>query len=231
MKLICSILDNVDMWPMFYKFYKDNGVTEFIINSYGPTVEGDGVTIYRSVLDPTVSIGSQDAAFYNRYIQENVGEDEWCIFVDLDEFVCMGKPNAASRLVDHIKRADFDKCEYIKGRFIDRVTEDGSFPKTLEDDLFAQFPVCRDISHGFMGGCGEKVVAAKGKCEIAQGHHYIVPKTLRMYDSIAGVHHFKFWGASEERIKARQKSYEENKIPWASQSSKFLQYMKDNNKE
>jgi hypothetical protein len=226
MKLILSVLDNIEMWPMFYKFYRENGVTEFIINSYGPTISGPDITLYETILDPSVSIGQNDERFYEEHLRSIVGEYEWCIFADLDEFICIGQPRT-SRIDDHIYRAAASGAEFIKGRFVDRVTKDGSFPKTLDDDLFAQFPVCRDISHGVMGGCGEKVVATMGRNKVMAGHHYIKPRTLRMYDIVAGVHHFKFWGAAEERIKNRKALYEANKIPWADQSTKFLQYLEE----
>jgi hypothetical protein len=227
MKLIFSVRDDIEIWPMFKGFYEIQGITEFLCVSYGPKLWGDNViTEYVSEIDKGRSLGYNDSLMQEIVKKKHLKVGEWVVTADLDEFITFGEIEKNS-ITRECELAKSRNCEYILGRFVDRVTTDGSLPEKLEDDIFVQFPICKDITERILGGCSDKVVASRFDVELSAGHHYPVKKNLNMHNRIASVNHFKFWKNSIKRIEKRKNEYQSKNIPWYKESERFLEYIKN----
>ena len=138
--------------------------------------------------------------------------NDWWIISDDDEFHSYSKP-----LYQILMDCDTNGWEVVRGGFIDRIGEGGSFP-TINDDenIFEQFPIAGFFRYPMSGACPNKICLVKGNIEITSGQHYAKidghstwrwqgwnhPLIAPVEDYNVQVHHFKWDSTCVERIKA-----------------------------
>jgi len=225
MKLIFSVLDRHELWPIFRDYYKAQGITQFLCVTYGPRL--DGATHILSHVPPEEFNGERDADHHNAVIDNYVEPDEWYAIADLDEFVVF--PDG-STLCEAVARATKDGANLIWGNFRDRITADGSIPTQLEKDIWKQFPLKTNATTALTGGCSTKITAAVGKLHLRSGHHNITDESwrcgARRWQTHSEVHHFKWWGENlTQFLSSRFKA-----LPFYQQElDKLRQYIQANN--
>jgi hypothetical protein len=106
--------------------------------------------------------------------------------------------------------------QMIRGGFIDRIGEGGSFPEIQPyKNIFQQFPLAGFFRYPLSGACPNKVCVMKGNIEISSGQHYAIMdgntiwgeqldnKLIAPIDKYyAQVNHFKWDSTCVDRIKA-----------------------------
>ena len=137
--------------------------------------------------------------------------EDWWVVSDDDEFHMYSKD-----LREIINDCDENGWELVRGGFIDRIGQDGTFPEIVDEiDIFKQFPLAGFFRYPLSGACPNKVCIMKGYIEITSGQHYakidgqttwrwqgwnhplIAP--VEMYN--VQVHHFKWDSTCGERIR------------------------------
>ena len=137
--------------------------------------------------------------------------EDWWVVSDDDEFHVYSKD-----LREIINDCDENGWELVRGGFIDRIGQDGTFPEIVDDiDIFKQFPLAGFFRYPLSGACPNKVCIMKGYIEITSGQHYakidgqttwrwqgwnhplIAP--VEIYN--VQVHHFKWDSSCGERIR------------------------------
>lgn len=94
--------------------------------------------------------------------------DDWWVIADDDEFHLYSKP-----ITDIIKDCDNNGWNVVRGGFIDRIGENGIFPRIKPiRDIFHQFPLAGFFRYPMSGACPNKICIAKGNVKITAGQHY-----------------------------------------------------------
>lgn len=139
--------------------------------------------------------------------------NDWWIVADIDEFHVY--PYNDPHIV--IRGCDSHGWDLVRGGFIDRVGENGTFP-VLDGNksVFRQFPMAGFFRYPMSKACPNKVCMMKGYVEITSGQHYAKfdghttwrwqgwnHPLIAPYDEYSvQVHHFKWDSSCIERIKA-----------------------------
>lgn len=177
----------------FSKYLVDNGIGEVNIQTVkGEKYDWDRVTEYYNLITSTGS------------------EDDWWIISDCDEL--QEWPTEPKKV---IKSAELLHCTFITGGFLDRIGEDGTFPKITgpQDDLNKLFPLVGFFRHPISGACPNKVVAVKTGQKVCSGQHYAIfpdgtnswgkihPKRYPIQKCFVQTHHFKWDSTILKRLK------------------------------
>lgn len=135
--------------------------------------------------------------------------NDWWVIADIDEFHLY--PNDNLRIM--ISNCNEFGYQLVRGGFIDRIGEDGSFPEIVEGKpIFEQFPTMGFFRYPMSKACPNKICVMKGHIELTSGQHYakinghttwrwqgwnhpLMPKS----DTVQ-VHHFKWDATSIDRI-------------------------------
>lgn len=137
--------------------------------------------------------------------------DDWWVVSDDDEFHIYPTP-----LPFMIEDCEENGWDIVRGGFIDRIGEGGSFPEIKAyKNIFHQFPLAGFFRYPLSGACPNKVCVMKGYVEITNGQHYAKidgqvlwgpqkeNKLIAPVDTHSvQVHHFKWDSTCVERIKA-----------------------------
>ena len=207
------------LWHML-SYYKDR-VDEIYVVVY----EWDGFSTYDDVLAitkqfPNVRIIDRVVAekynwevvtaLYNK--TKMLHPNDWWVVADDDEFHKYSKD-----LYEIVSDCDKNGWELVRGGFIDRIGENGTFPEIDNDeDIFEQFPLAGFFRYPLSGACPNKVCILKGYIEITPGQHYAKidghttwkwqgwnhPLIAPVDEYNVQVHHFKWDSTCIERIKA-----------------------------
>jgi hypothetical protein len=104
----------------------------------------------------------------------------------------------------------------VRGGFIDRIGEDGTFPEINDKkNIFEQFPLAGFFRYPLSNACPNKVCIMKGNVEITPGQHYAKidgqttwrwqgwnhPLIAPVDEYNAQVHHFKWDSTCRDRIR------------------------------
>jgi len=137
--------------------------------------------------------------------------DDWWVVSDDDEFHIYSKP-----LKQIIKDCELNGWELVRGGFIDRIGEDGTFPEINDkENIFEQFPLCGFFRYPLSDACPNKVCIMKGHIEITPGQHYAKikgqttwrwqgwnhPLIAPVDEYNVQVHHFKWDSTCRDRIR------------------------------
>jgi hypothetical protein len=207
------------LWHML-SYYKDR-VDEIYIVVY----EWDGFSTYDDVLAitkqfPNVHIVDRVVAekynwemvtaLYNK--TKMLHPNDWWVVADDDEFHKYSKD-----LYEIVSDCDKNGWELVRGGFIDRIGENGTFPEIDNDeDIFEQFPLAGFFRYPLSGACPNKICILKGYIELTPGQHYAKidgyttwkwqgwnhPLIAPVNEYNVQVHHFKWDSTCIERIKA-----------------------------
>jgi hypothetical protein len=207
------------LWHML-SYYKDR-VDEIYVVVY----EWDGFSTYDDVLAitkqfPNVRIVDRVVAekynwemvttLYNK--TKMLHPNDWWVVADDDEFHKYSKD-----LYEIVSDCDKNGWELVRGGFIDRIGENGTFPEIDKDeDIFEQFPLAGFFRYPLSGACPNKVCILKGHIELTPGQHYAKidghttwkwqgwnhPLIAPVDEYNVQVHHFKWDSTCIERIKA-----------------------------
>lgn len=138
--------------------------------------------------------------------------NDWWIVSDDDEFHLYPKD-----IRSIIRDCDEMGWELVRGGFIDRIGENGTFPKINNDtNIFDQFPIAGFFRYPMSGACPNKVCIMKGHIEITPGQHYAKidgqttwrwqgwnhPLIAPIDEYSVQVHHFKWDSTCIQRIKS-----------------------------
>jgi hypothetical protein len=207
------------LWHML-SYYKDR-VDEIYVVVY----EWDGFSTYDDVLAitkqfPNVRIVDRVVAekynwemvtaLYNK--TKMLHPNDWWVVADDDEFHKYSKD-----LYEIVSDCDKNGWELVRGGFIDRIGENGTFPEIDNDeDIFEQFPLAGFFRYPLSGACPNKICILKGYIELTPGQHYAKidghttwrwqgwnhPLIAPVDEYNVQVHHFKWDSTCIERIKA-----------------------------
>jgi hypothetical protein len=207
------------LWHML-SYYKDR-VDEIYVVVY----EWDGFSTYDDVLAitkqfPNVRIVDRVVAekynweivtaLYNK--TKMLHPNDWWVVADDDEFHKYSKD-----LYEIVSDCDENGWELVRGGFIDRIGENGTFPEIDNDeDIFEQFPLAGFFRYPLSGACPNKICILKGYIELTPGQHYAKidghttwkwqgwnhPLIAPVNEYNVQVHHFKWDSTCIERIKA-----------------------------
>ena len=207
------------LWHML-SYYKDR-VDEIYVVVY----EWDGFSTYDDVLSitkqfPNVRIVDRVVAekynwemvttLYNK--TKMLHPNDWWVVADDDEFHKYSKD-----LYEIVSDCDKNGWELVRGGFIDRIGENGTFPEIDNDeDIFEQFPLAGFFRYPLSGACPNKICILKGYIELTPGQHYAKidghttwkwqgwnhPLIAPVNEYNVQVHHFKWDSTCIERIKA-----------------------------
>ena len=207
------------LWHML-SYYKDR-VDEIYVVVY----EWDGFSTYDDVLAitkqfPNVHIVDRVVAekynwemvtaLYNK--TKMLHPNDWWVVADDDEFHKYSKD-----LYEIVNDCNENGWELVRGGFIDRIGENGTFPEIDNDeDIFEQFPLAGFFRYPLSGACPNKICILKGYIELTPGQHYAKidghttwkwqgwnhPLIAPVNEYNVQVHHFKWDSTCIERIKA-----------------------------
>ena len=129
--------------------------------------------------------------------------DDWWIVADDDEFHIYPKP-----INELIEDCDENGYKFITGAFLDRIGENGKFPKILpfdDSDIWKEFPLAGSFRYPVSNACPNKTVVMKGDIQVTNGQHYAMIDGEDTYgdrwmndlrypvgDCFIQVHHFKW---------------------------------------
>ena len=207
------------LWHML-SYYKDR-VDEIYVVVY----EWDGFSTYNDVLAITKQFSNVhivDRVVAEKYNWEMVTTlynktkmlhpNDWWVVADDDEFHKYSKD-----LYEIVSDCDKNGWELVRGGFVDRIGENGTFPKIDNDeDIFEQFPLAGFFRYPLSGACPNKICILKGYIELTPGQHYAKidghttwkwqgwnhPLIAPVNEYNVQVHHFKWDSTCIERIKA-----------------------------
>ena len=164
--------------------------------------------------------------------------DDWWIVADDDEFHVYPKP-----INELIEDCNEKGHKFITGAFLDRIGENGRFPKIQpfdDSDIWEEFPLAGSFRYPISNACPNKTVVMKGNIQVTNGQHYAMidgedtygdrwnhPLRYPVDKCFIQVHHFK-WDISVigrlievSRIKKDYTYHEEYK--------RMFDYILDNN--
>jgi hypothetical protein len=138
--------------------------------------------------------------------------DDWWIVADDDEFHIYPKP-----INELIEDCEENGYKFITGAFLDRIGENGKFPKILpfdDSDIWEEFPLAGSFRYPVSNACPNKTVVMKGNIQVTNGQHYAMIDGEDTYgdrwmndlrypvgDCFIQVHHFKWDLSVLRRIK------------------------------
>jgi len=185
-----------DMYPLL-----GNEVKELIDNH-------DNVKIIKVIKD-RVFDWEKVTQLYN--FVKNTQPNDWWVIADIDEFHLYPDDN----LRKVINNCEENGWDVVRGGFIDRIGDDGTFPEINDDkSLFEQFPIMGFFRYPMSKACPNKICITKGYVEITSGQHYakIDGQTTWKWrgwnhplinsQDYVQVHHFKWDKTCFNRIKA-----------------------------
>jgi len=191
-----------DIFVVVYRQSEDDGILEEINNL--------GIKPYKVVTEPKFN-WERVTQLYNEVKQTK--PDEWWVVSDDDELHVYPKP-----LREMVTECDQNGWEFITGGFIDRIGENGEFPKVQNDsNIWELFPFGGFFRYPMSGAMPNKCCVMKGSVDVTPGQHFAVIGDTdtwrergwnhpRRYpvgrgEGFIQVHHFKWDSTVLERLK------------------------------
>jgi hypothetical protein len=191
-----------DFFVIIYAHHKDDPVIE------EATLILDNLNLkpYKVVIEKPFH-WERVTQYYNETKQ--LKPDEWWIVADDDELQLYSKP--ISEIVDECEENDW---EFVTGGFLDRIGENGTFPKITDDsDIWKEMPNAGFFRYPLSEANPNKVTLMKGKHNVVPGQHYVdfgnsktswgTSHLLRypIEKNFTQVHHFKWDYSVLQRLK------------------------------
>ena len=138
--------------------------------------------------------------------------NDWWVIADIDEFHLYPNDNL-DKLINDCQENGWD---VVRGGFIDRIGDDGTFPELNDTSIWEQFPNGGFFRYPMSNACPNKICVVKGKIEITSGQHYAkinghttwgwqgwAHPLIAPYETHSvQVHHFKWDKTSIDRVRA-----------------------------
>ena len=165
----------------------------------------------------------------SRYIdvtREHCKENDWVVIADLDEFHEFSMP-----LPDVISLCESQNYDYVTGRFLDRVGFNGKLTE-YTGNIWDCFPIGIRLTKKIYSSDSDepKVVLARAKIGIAEGHHYALEgMPCPVNECTATVHHFKWDASVLVRAKHMFKVLADAGDDWCIEYLQLLAYFEKNN--
>ena len=220
-RLVCVIGHNHELLPHFIEHYSkyvdelnfviyESEASPRILSRCKPIIaEYDNCKIVK-VVKERVYDWEKVTILYN--MVKSKKKKDWWVVADIDEFHLY--PNNDLKTI-------IDTCEdnlwsMVRGGFIDRIGEGGTFPKITQDiSIFEQFPYAGYFRYPMSNACPNKVCLMRGDVELTNGQHYAIidghttwrwqgwnhPTIAPYQEYSVQVHHFKWDETSIERLK------------------------------
>ena len=248
-RLVTVIGHGTELLPHFIKHYQKY-VNEIQIVCYNSELHPDITSKVNDITTNYENVSVIKNIYHRIFDWEKVTnlynevklthKNDWWVVADIDEFHLY--PN------DDLQRVILD-CEengwdIVRGGFIDRIGEGGTFPLINDSEsIWKQFPNMGFFRYPMSGACPNKVCVMRGRVELTYGQHYAKidghttwrwqgwnhPLIAPIDTHSVQVHHFKWDESCIERIKKVADinqpyafSYEYKKMYNELQKSKFL---------
>ena len=191
-----------DIYVVVYRQNDDDGILQ--------QIEELGITPFKVVTEPKFN-WERVTELYNEV--KLTKPNSWWVVSDDDELHVYPKP-----LREMVDECEENGWEFITGGFLDRIGENGEFPKVEKDsNIWEIFPYSGFFRYPLSGACPNKVCVMKGKVKISNGQHYAIydegtvwgvegSTHPRRYpigrgEGFIQVHHFKWDSTCVNRIK------------------------------
>ncbi len=220
-RLVTVIGHGTELLPHFIKHYQKY-VNEIQIVCYNSELHPDITSKVNDITTNYENVSVVKNIYHRIFDWEKVTnlynevklthKNDWWVVADIDEFHLY--PN------DDLQRVILD-CEengwdIVRGGFIDRIGEAGTFPLINDSEsIWKQFPNIGFFRYPMSGACPNKVCVMRGRVELTYGQHYAKidghttwrwqgwghPLIAPIDTHSVQVHHFKWDITSIQRIK------------------------------
>ena len=183
-----------DFFVIIYAHYKDDPVIEEATS----ILDKLNLKPYKIVIEKPFN-WNKVTEIYNEIT--SLKPDDWWIVADDDELQLYSKS-----IQDIVYECEDKGWEFVTGGFVDRIGEDGRFPKINDDsDIWEEFPLAGSFRYPISNACPNKTVVMKGNIQVTNGQHYAMIDGVDTYgdrwmndlrypvgDCFIQVHHFKW---------------------------------------
>ena len=196
-----------DFFVIIYAHYKDDPVIEEATS----ILDKLNLKPYKIVIEKPFN-WNKVTEIYNEIT--SLKPDDWWIVADDDELQLYSKS-----IQDIVYECEDKGWEFVTGGFVDRIGEDGRFPKINDDsDIWKEMPNAGFFRYPLSDANPNKVTLMKGKYNVVPGQHYVDfggektswgpshPKRYPIEKNFTQVHHFKWDYSVLERLKQVSKS-------------------------
>lgn len=219
----------IALFRQMLEHYSHLQITSFIIHAHSRKREDPAIVELQSTAEQfglslqSISDGDHAKAQTAAWQTRASLPDDWFVIVDVDEFQVYPEP-----LVEMLQYCDQRGYDHLKGCFLDRVAIDGELSKfDSRLPVWQQFPVGLFFTYPVLGGDPRKVVAAKGRVEMANnGHHVALSRRgCPINEHFIPVHHFKWIDGVLEALEHRIQFVKHNSSSdhWQ-ESQRFIDY-------
>ena len=196
-----------DFFVIIYAHYKDDPVIEEATS----ILDKLNLKPYKIVIEKPFN-WNKVTEIYNEIT--SLKPDDWWIVADDDELQLYSKS-----IQDIVYECEDKGWEFVTGGFVDRIGEDGRFPKINDDsDIWKEMPNAGFFRYPLSDANPNKVTLMKGKYNVVPGQHYVDfggektswgtshPERYPIEKNFTQVHHFKWDYSVLERLKQVSKS-------------------------
>jgi len=171
--LVTVVGHNITMLPHMINHYKDIVDEIYIVvyrqnqnDSILDDIKQLGFIPYKVVTEPKFN-WEKVTELYNEV--KSTKPNEWWIVSDDDEFHIYPKP-----IRELILECEQNGWDFITGGFLDRIGENGNFPKINNNsNIWREFPLAGFFRYPMSGACPNKVCVMKGSVNVTSGQHYV----------------------------------------------------------
>lgn len=220
-RLVTVIGHGINLLPHFIKHYQKY-VNEIQIVCYNSELHPNISDEVKNLILGYENVSVVKEVFHDNFDWEMVTnlynevklryKNDWWVVADIDEFHLYPKDNLQRLILD----CEFNGWDIVRGGFIDRIGDGGTFPKINENEsIWKQFPVMGFFRYPMSYACPNKVCVMRGYVTVTNGQHYAAinehttwrwqgwnhPLIAPLNTHSVQVHHFKWDKTSIDRIK------------------------------
>jgi hypothetical protein len=220
-RLVTVIGHGINLLPHFIKHYQKY-VNEIQIVCYNSELHPNISDEIKNLILGYENVSVVKEVFHHNFDWEMVTnlynevkltyKNDWWVVSDIDEFQLYPKDNLQRLILD----CEFNGWDIVRGGFVDRIGNGGTFPKINNDEsIWKQFPVMGFFRYPMSYACPNKVCVMRGWVTVTNGQHYAKidehttwrwqgwghPLIAPINTHSVQVHHFKWDETSIDRIK------------------------------